>query len=442
MALAMIVGCQPGSTSDPGATVKQTNAGQGTEPTSTQAAMPLATNSRVRYAPCSEGLPRDKVAMWKCDPIFADVNGDGLMDLAANPRLGKGPKVWLGNGRGDWTDASSGLDPGMSSCGGGVGFADFNKDGFLDLAVGDHCQGLFVYLGDGGGHWSMVTKGLFPIDLAVDGGNDGSAYTGVEDMDIADFNRDGNLDLLAGSSDFGGINLYFGDGTGAGWTRATDTNLPPHGWANRVIATDIDKDGLVDVVASFSEGVRIWKGNGEGQFTDASNGMQENLVQGWFQGLAVGDINEDGLTDIAVAHWMDGPDIYYQQPDASWKRSETVFPQMKGGGYGLALSDLDNDKHLDIVVTGRLATGDAGAGLTRGVYALLGNGKGGFTYAANSGLPETGMLFNWGCSTGDINGDKLPDIVAGSGGSVESAPGRTDPIYPERLVVWCSQPVQ
>jgi hypothetical protein len=84
----------------------------------------------------------------------SDVNKDGFLDLAAMPRLENGPRVWLGNGKGQWADSSSGLfrrHP--SSCGGGLSFDDINRDGHLDMAAADHCQGLFVYLGDGAGRW-------------------------------------------------------------------------------------------------------------------------------------------------------------------------------------------------------------------------------------------------------------------------------------------------
>ena len=66
-----------------------------------------AMPSAVTFTPCTEGLPQR--GMWKCDPVFADVNEDGFLDLAAIPRLGDGAHVWLGDGQGRWTDSSWGL---------------------------------------------------------------------------------------------------------------------------------------------------------------------------------------------------------------------------------------------------------------------------------------------------------------------------------------------
>jgi hypothetical protein len=396
-------------------------------------------HNRVRYRMCANGLPRD--LSWKCDPILADVNKDGFMDLAANPRLGKGPRVWLGDGKGNWKDASSGLDHGMGSCGGGLAFADLNGDGHLDLAVGDHCQGVFVYLGDGGNHWQLVTKALFPFDLAADAKGVIDQYAGAEDLDVGDFNHDGFIDLIVSSSDNGGINIYFGDGTGINWRRADGTDLPHLSWANRVVTADINKDGWDDVVASMGEGLRVWINNKQGQFVASQNGLPGPLLQGLYQGVAVGDINKDGLPDIAVANWIYGPEVYLQQTGGSWKKAPMVFERMEGGSYGIALGDLDKDGHLDIVVTGRLDKGDKGVGFVRGVFALLGDGTGKFTYAHGSGLADTGMSFNWGTVLGDVNNDGLLDVVVGSGGVVETVPGRNEPLIPERLAVWCAQSI-
>lgn len=398
-----------------------------------------ATNERLRFAKCSQGLPT--TLSWKCDPIIADVNKDGFMDIAANPRLGKGPRVWLGNGGSAWKESSSGLDHGMGSCGGGLAFADINKDGHLDLAVGDHCQGVFVYLGDGGNHWNMVTKALFPFDVAADAKGAIEQYTGAEDLDLGDFNKDGFIDLIASSSDEGGINMYYGDGTGINWQRADGTDLPGSSWANRVVTADINKDGWDDVIASMGEGLRIWTNDQKGHFTPVMNGLPTPMLQGLYQGVSVDDLNKDGLLDIATANWIDGPEVFLQQTDGSWKKMPTVFPQMEGGSYGIDVGDLDKDGNADLIVTGRLHKGDKGAGFVRGVFALLGDGKGAFTYAHGSGLADTGMMFNWGTVVGDLNNDGRLDVIVGSGGVVETVPGRPEPAFPEKLVAWCNTPV-
>lgn len=115
----------------------------------------ILSDPELKWVRANRGLPED--GMWKTTPVLTNVNSDGLLDLAALPRIQTGARVWLGNGKGSWRDASDGLRLPLS-CGGGVAFGDFNKDGATDLAVADHCAGVFVYLGDGQGHWKMTTE--------------------------------------------------------------------------------------------------------------------------------------------------------------------------------------------------------------------------------------------------------------------------------------------
>ena len=146
----------------------------------------------IRFASISEGLPNAE--QWKCNPAFGDVNGDGFMDIAAISRKGNGARVWINRGAQSWEDASAGLYR-DGSCGGGVDFADINKDGYLDLAVADHCRGLFVYTGNGQGSWALVSKGKFP-DMPAN------------DLVLDDFNGDDHVDICACSSADSGIRLF------------------------------------------------------------------------------------------------------------------------------------------------------------------------------------------------------------------------------------------
>ncbi len=387
----------------------------------------------VEFTPCTTGLPEE--GMWKCDPVFADVNHDGLLDLAAIPRLGDGPRVWLGDGQGNWQDASQGLKTVAPSCGGGLGVHDLNGDGHPDLAVADHCRGAFVYLGDGAGHWEAITQGLSPAEGTADEARTQPAL-GAEDIAVGDVNGDGHLDLVASSSDEAGINVYLGDGTGRNWSRSSGS-LPQTAWANRVALADVNGDGRLDLLAGFSEGPRVWLNDGQGDWTPAWDGMPSPLYQGIYTGLAVGDINEDGRPDVAIANWIDGPEVYLQQENGSWLKTPDVFPDMLGGAIGAALGDIDGDGHLDMVVSGRLGTDP---GYVRGVYFLHGDGAGNWDFVSNSGLPTTGLAATTGIALGDVNGDGLLDIAAGSGLIVETTPGRHRPILPARLLVWCASP--
>jgi hypothetical protein len=398
-----------------------------------------AAPSSVAFELQSSGLPHE--GMWKCDPVTGDFNEDGFIDLAVLPRLGNGTAVFLGAADGSWTESSEGLFHGDRSCGGGLAVADLNNDGHLDLAVGDHCNGIFTFLGDGKGNWSLAASEVFPKELAPEPQRE-ALYTGVEDIDVGDVNGDGHLDIVAGSADEGGLNVFLGDSTALDWFRDPASNLPTIGWALRVLLHDLDGDGDLDLLASHSDGPRAFINDGKGRFAWSSGGLPTPRMQGIFHGLAVADFNKDGLPDFAVANWIDGPECYLQNPDHSWSKTADVFPQMLGGAVALTAGDLNADGLPDILCAGRL---NPDPGYVRGVFLLLNNSAlpASFTFVENSGLPSTGLATTSGLALADLNGDGLPDALAGSGLIVESS-DRPDalksPVIAERIIVWRSKP--
>jgi hypothetical protein len=387
----------------------------------------------VMYSVCAENLPTS--GQWKGDPVLFDINGDGNLDLAAQPRLANGPHIWYGNGKGGWTEVISGWAHHETSCGGGIEFADLNGNGRHDMAVADHCRGVFVFLREEDDEWDMVTQNLHPAPLAKTD-MESQTFMGAEDIAVGDINGDGFPDLIASASDEGGINVYLGDGTGRNW-KHTQTSLPTKGWANRIKLVDINRNGKLDLLASYSDGPRLWLGDGKGDFTEKSEGLPSPVIRGLYTGIATADFNGDGLLDIVAANWVDGPEVFLQQKDGRWVQVPDIFPDLMGGAIGLAAGDLDGDGHQDIVFSGQYKNEP---GITRGVFVLKGDGKGGFTYMRSNGLPETGLLTTMGVTLGDVNGDGMLDIVAGSGMTVERVPGGpAGPVVPQHLVVWCSQ---
>jgi hypothetical protein len=385
----------------------------------------------MTFGLCSEGLPTS--GMWKCDPVLSDINGDNRLDLLAIPRLGKGPRVWLGQADGSWQESSSGLMPGMTSCGGGISAVDVNRDGHKDLAVADHCQGVFVYLGDGTGQWRMVSKALHPVASPAGMPED---YVGAEDLDTADVNGDGFIDIVTVAQDQGGLTVYYGDGTGTNWALQSETGLPNQGWGNRMKLHDVNQDGFVDLIASLGEGPRVWLGDGRGGWRASSTGLPVPMTQGLFSGIAVGDVNGDGRLDLAFANWIDGPEVFLQQADGSWADTPDAFPEMQGGAVGVALGDIDQDQKLDLLVSGRI---DQTVGYVYGLFVLQGDGRGGWRYLRGTNLPETGLSTAWGVTLGDANGDGVLDLVYGTGGMVATDHKRAEPVLPVRLQVWCTQ---
>lgn len=397
------------------------------------AAKQLLPDSSLRFTLAATGLPTE--GRWKSMPVVEDINDDGFLDLAAHPRLGEGTHVWFGDGRGNWREASQGLTLAEGSCGGGLDIGDINQDGKLDLAVADHCTGVFVFLGDKRGHWRVTTSALNPAVAKEVPKEELNPFVGAEHLALGDINLDGKLDLVVSASDRGGFSVYTGDGQGHKWKEIHGDGLPSAddpeiqdvqkgGWANKFLLHDMNGDGNLDIVASYYAGPRVWLGDGKGHWQSKSEGLPSLDVGGSFWGVAVGDINEDSRPDLLLANIVHGPQVFLQQKDGSWKKTADVIPDLKGGAWSGALGDFDGDSHLDMVIGAKLRRE---AGSSYGLFVLQGDGKGGWTKVADTGLPTTGLGFPWGIAVNDINGDDRLDIAV-----TTNPPPRQSPLQGSR----------
>lgn len=386
--------------------------------------------SRVRFHPASSGLPVHGI--WKSTPALVDLNADGFPDLAALPRLGQGARVWLGNVNARWVEASHGLEL-TGSCGGGVAAADLNRDGHPDLVVADHCDGVFVYLGDGQGSWTAVVRELHAaIARSPVAEDDDSPFLGAEDVAIGDVNQDGFLDLVVAASNMGGFSVYLGDGSGKVWKEITAPDGLPSGvdaehgdseragWANRVLLADVNGDKHLDLVATHHLGPRVWRGNGAARWEPFSSGLPSPTAGGVYRALALGDVDGDGRVDLVTTNMIDGVEVYVQTAEGGWRRaSSPALSSLAGGATAVALGDLDGDGHLDLVVGGRRTRSESA-----GVFVFLGNGKAEWR-EVRTGLPSDGYPFVWGITVGDVNRDGALDVVVATGFTAEPHPTRS-----------------
>lgn len=167
---------------------------------------------------------------------------------------------------------------------------------------------------------------------------------------------------------------------------------------------DVDADGRPDVLAAGGGGVAFLRGDGSGGLElDTVLEAGPNPVH-----LAVGDLDEDGRLDVAVAN-HDSPyvTLLFGVPGGPGPvRTVRLRAEVSPHPHAVALRDVDGDGHLDLLVDDR----DAEA-----LRVFLGRGDGRLEPGpaiAVGGDPYRGM------EVVDVTGDGLLDVVTPNPGSV------------------------
>jgi hypothetical protein len=183
-----------------------------------------------------------------------------------------------------------------------ITLADVNRDGFLDLAAGGLGSAI-IELGDGKGNFGapQLTSG----DLLAGGNFAPPHFTTF--ISFADFDKDGNEDMLISSSD-SYVEVFHGDGAG---NFASPVKVI--GGANDFdyyylasTALDFNGDGCPDVVTSNTEGaVFFFAGDCTGHFSQVA-GLTVDAGDTPAQ-LAGVDVNGDGIADLVRPGWWERP---------------------------------------------------------------------------------------------------------------------------------------
>ncbi|BBL74230.1 FG-GAP repeat domain-containing protein [Methylomagnum ishizawai] len=323
----------------------------------------------------------------------ADFDGDGNIDLATVGNTDNGLSILPGKGDGGFQAKT-----GYPLRGDVLAADDLNGDGRPDLAVAGNGNTLAVLLNQDGHFQSQPTR--YNVD---DGYN--NDYNGHYSILAADLDGDGKTDLATPNWIYDNLSILVGRGDGGFKPQLAKGVYPVSsgpsannfGVSSELLA-DIDGDGHLDVVTANlgSDSISVLLGKGDGKL----RGKMDSATGPTPVGIAAGDFNGDGKTDLATANQggNGSVSVLLGKGNGNFKPRKDYAPggEALRSALSLAAADLNGDGKIDLAVNGYYS-----------LALLLGQGDGSF-----QALPDIAAPGNDGRITvADLNLDGKPDIV-------------------------------
>lgn len=296
----------------------------------------VSTQAGVNYAGTS------KVSSW------ADIDNDGDADLYVGNR-DELDLLYINQGDGTFVEegALRGIyNPFPASS---VLFADINRDGWLDLYLGNVNNPNKLYINNGGGYFTDHTQASGAGDQAV---AMGSVFF--------DFDLDGDDDLYLTHDAQVPYILFENMGDATFTNISADANVNYAGFGMGADVGDFNLDGYMDLYITNLYDNVLYQNRGDGTFENVGEALGVNDPgMGW--GNVWGDFDNDRLPDIYVVN-----DYYFSPYDnVLYRNTGTGFEIASEGdpcespyaGYATVAADLNDDGRLDILLANSGAPG-------------------------------------------------------------------------------------
>ena len=324
---------------------------------------------------------------------FFDFDKDGWLDLLMVQgstlerfRNGNNPHCALYRNRRDGTFADRTKEAGLTrpAWGMGVTFGDYDNDGFVDIYL-NNLQTNVLYKNQGDGTFQDVT-----VQAGV--GDPGwSSSSG-----FGDYDQDGDLDLYV-----------------CNYVDYDFNNLTPPG--SKPVCSFRGRPVFCGPLGLRGAANRLYRNNGDGTFADVTEASGMDVNNRYFSlGVVWADLDNDGDLDLYVANDSTPNQLYVNQGDGKLKEMgflSGLATNADGdfqGGMGVDVADYDNDGRLDVFVTNFAND-----------YSTLYRNRGALmfedvTQQARLIQPEW-MLVSWGAGFFDLNHDGWKDIFHSNG---------------------------
>jgi hypothetical protein len=190
----------------------------------------------------------------------------------------------------------------------GVGAADYDDDGFMDIYVSNDHTLNYLWHNDGGKRFT--DRGTMSGTAFGQAGESSVSMS----VDFADYNGDGLLDIFASDDKFCSLYENLGNGIFSDQSYPSGIAMPAGqfvGWSSSFI--DYDNDGDVDIYKTngalkhlYGQEDQLFENTGDGKFKDVSTErgkyFEKEMVG---RGACFGDYDNDGDVDAYIVNLND-----------------------------------------------------------------------------------------------------------------------------------------
>lgn len=267
---------------------------------------------------------------------------------------------------------------------------DADGDGDLDIALAMEFRPNLLLFNDGRGVFTL-RSGRLPV-----------TRHDSEDVAFADFDRDGDADLVLVSEDDRSDELYLNAGDG----RFTDVSerLVPQDVSNALAIIDLDQDGAPDILTGNIGTNRVLINDGSARFTDRTAELWPQDGDSRTQDIEIADVDGDGDDDVIVANEGQN-ELYLNSQGVLSNATARALPSRIDETREIRAADLDGDGDLDLVV----ANVSFLMAVSPRDYLLINDGTGVFSEGPQR-FPE-GERNNFTIQVADLDGDADLDVI-------------------------------
>jgi hypothetical protein len=308
----------------------------------------------------------------------------------------------------------------LSSCGGG-GNPNGNCNGCVDgphnlgiAAVADHAGS-----SDVAAVGSNIATGVQYVNVFLRGANGQYAapvtysITPKDDSIVAaDLNGDGLPDLIGFNSldGTGHIPILLNDPAHPG-TFGTVQTLTANGTVGVLAVGDLNGDGLNDIAVAAGGEIEVFMQNSQSPGTFAGPAVLSSASTG---AVAIGDLNGDKVADIAMSTATGITVLFQSSTTPGSYQAVSLGTTATAGTTFIGIADVDGDGLNDLIVSGPT---DA-SGVTASLLVLLQDKQNPGHFLAPASYPTLGDAFNLVVLDLGGTGTKPPDLIVGASDGV------------------------